>query len=224
MLTTGGYVSGPVALAAAIQRVPILVFLPDIEPAQSVKAVGRLAARIGATVEDSRVFLQAKKVVVTGYPLGNRITRWNRATGREALHLDPDALVLLVFGGSRGARSINRALMANLPALADLADVVHVSGELDWPDVSAARDALPESVQSTLSRLSLSARRDGGRNGGGGPGGLPGRGIDVGGVPVLRTAVDSGPLPLRVALPEGERRLARAAWGSAGRRRRGIDR
>lgn len=148
ILTTGGYVSGPVALAAAIQRVPILVYLPDIEPAQSVKAVGRLAARIGATVEDSRVFLQAKKIVVTGYPLGDRITRWNREGGREALHLDPGALVLLVFGGSRGARSINQALMANLPALVDLADVVHVSGELDWPDVSAAREVLPENVKA----------------------------------------------------------------------------
>ena len=97
ILVTGGYVSGPVALAAAMQRVPILVYLPDIEPAQSVKAVGRLSARIGTTVEDSRTFLPAQKVVVTGYPLGDRITRWNRATGREALHLDPEALVLLVL-------------------------------------------------------------------------------------------------------------------------------
>lgn len=147
VLTTGGYVSGPVALAAALQRVPILVYLPDIEPAQSVKAVGRLAARIGATVEDSRAFLPPQKVVVTGYPLGERITRWDRISGREALGLDAETPVLLIFGGSRGARSINRAVMANLPALTELADVVHVSGELDWAEVSAARDTWPEAVK-----------------------------------------------------------------------------
>ena len=148
ILTTGGYVSGPVAVAAAWRRVPILVYLPDIEPAQSVKALGRLATRIGVTVEDSRAFLPAEKVVVTGYPLGERITRWNRAAGRQALGLPPDGLVMLVFGGSRGARSINRALLAQLPELTEVADVLHVSGELDWPEVSAARAALPEEVRA----------------------------------------------------------------------------
>jgi UDP-N-acetylglucosamine--N-acetylmuramyl-(pentapeptide) pyrophosphoryl-undecaprenol N-acetylglucosamine transferase len=148
ILTTGGYVSGPVAVAAAWQQVPILVYLPDIEPAQSVKALGRLATRIGVTVEDSRAFLPAEKVVVTGYPLGERITRWSRVTGREALGLPREGLVLLVFGGSRGARSINRALLAQLPALTEMADVLHISGELDWPEVSAARDALPENIKA----------------------------------------------------------------------------
>lgn len=148
ILTTGGYVSGPVAVAAAWRRVPILVYVPDIEPAQSVKAVARLATRIAVTVEDSRAFLPAEKVVVTGYPLGERITRWSRITGREALGLPPGGPVLLVFGGSRGARSINRALLAHLPALTEIADVMHVSGELDWPEVSAERKKLPESVKA----------------------------------------------------------------------------
>jgi UDP-N-acetylglucosamine--N-acetylmuramyl-(pentapeptide) pyrophosphoryl-undecaprenol N-acetylglucosamine transferase len=147
LLTTGGYVSGPVALAASWQRVPILVFVPDIEPAQSIKTVARLATRIAVTVEDSRAFLPADKVVVTGYPLGERITRWDRAAGRKALGLDPDGSVLLVFGGSRGARTINRAATAHLAELTRLAEVVHVSGELDWPEVSAAREALPEAVK-----------------------------------------------------------------------------
>ncbi|MBN2389421.1 MAG: undecaprenyldiphospho-muramoylpentapeptide beta-N-acetylglucosaminyltransferase [Anaerolineae bacterium] len=148
ILTTGGYVSGPVAVAAAWRQVPILVYLPDIEPAQSVKALARLATRIGVTVEDSRDFLPAKKVIVTGYPLGERITRWNRVAGRQALGLPLDDLVLLVFGGSRGARSINRALLAQLPALTEVVHVLHVSGELDWPEISAARETLPEDVKA----------------------------------------------------------------------------
>lgn len=148
ILTTGGYVSGPVATAASWQRVPLLVYVPDIEPAQSVKSAARLAARVAVTVEDSRQFLPAHKVVVTGYPLGERITRWTRAAGRAALGLDADAPVLLVFGGSRGARSINRALLPHLPELTALAQVVHVSGTLDWAEVEAARAALPEAVRA----------------------------------------------------------------------------
>jgi len=148
ILTTGGYVSGPAATAANWQHVPLLVYLPDIEPAQSVKAAARLAARVAVTVEDSRQFLPADKVVVTGYPLGERITRWTQAAGRAALGLEEYAPVLLVFGGSRGARSINRALLPHLPELTLLAHIVHVSGTLDWAEIEAARATLPEAVQA----------------------------------------------------------------------------
>ncbi len=144
LLTNGGYVSIPVAVAAWLRRVPILLYLPDIEPAQSVQLIARLAAHIGVTVEDSRAFLPAEKVSVTGYPLRESVTRWTRAEALPALGLEDDAPVLLVFGGSRGARSINQAITAQLPALLELAQVVHISGELDWPAVSEARLALPQ--------------------------------------------------------------------------------
>ncbi len=45
--------------------------------------------------------------------------------------------VLLVSGGSKGARSINNAVLANLPALVEMAQVIHITGELDWPVVEA---------------------------------------------------------------------------------------
>ncbi len=144
LLTTGGYVSVPVALAARARGVPILVYLPDIEPAQSVSLLAKLATRVATTVEDSRAFLPAEKVVVTGYPLREAVTRWTKAAGREALGLDPAGPVLLVFGGSRGARSLNRALVAHLPELLAEAEIVHISGALDWAEVAEARLALPK--------------------------------------------------------------------------------
>ena len=148
LLTTGGYVSGPVALAARQEGVPILVFLPDIEPAQSVRAVARLARRVAVSVPDSLQYFPEGKAVVTGYPLGERITQWTREKGRSALQLDQDVRVLLIFGGSRGARSINRATMHHIAALTQMAYVVHITGTLDWPEVVQARDALPKEVQA----------------------------------------------------------------------------
>lgn len=148
VLTTGGYVSGPVATAARLHGVPILVFAPDIEPARSVKAVARMADRVAITVEDTLRYISREKAVVTGYPLGERITRWTRAEGRAALGVDENAPMLFVFGGSRGARSINRAVMQNIDALSEVAYVVHVSGTLDWPEVEAAQKALPAAVRS----------------------------------------------------------------------------
>ena len=144
LLTTGGYVSVPVALAARLRRVPVAVFLPDVEPALSVKFVARLAKCIAVTVEDSRQFLPASKVQVTGYPLRDEITRWDRISGRRALELPASAPVVLVFGGSRGARSINRAVLAHLPALLEETEVIHISGQLDWDEVAEAHTGLSE--------------------------------------------------------------------------------
>ncbi len=146
MFTTGGYVSAPAAVACWLRRVPILVFLPDVEPAQSVRFVGRMAARIAVTVEDSRSYFAEQKVFVTGYPLRESFKTWDRQRAREWLELDRETPVLLVFGGSRGARSINQALLARLADLTEIAQVVHVTGELDWPEVEKARKALPEKV------------------------------------------------------------------------------
>jgi len=146
LLTTGGFVGGPVAIAARWQGVPAMVFVPDIEPAQSVKAIARLAQKVAVSVPESLGYFADGQGVVTGYPLGDRITQWTRESGRAALGLDADERVLLVFGGSRGARSINRAVVSNVGALAELATIVHVSGTLDWPEVEAARASMPAPV------------------------------------------------------------------------------
>ncbi|MBC7225908.1 MAG: undecaprenyldiphospho-muramoylpentapeptide beta-N-acetylglucosaminyltransferase [Thermoflexales bacterium] len=137
LFVTGGYASVPVALAAWALRVPILLYLPDIEPGLAVRFIARLATRIGVTVEDSRAFLPAHKVVVTGYPVRPEFAGIDRAAARQALGLPEGELVLLVFGGSTGARSINQAVVENLEALLEAAHVLHVTGERDWPWVES---------------------------------------------------------------------------------------
>ncbi len=143
LFATGGYASIPVAMVAWALRVPVLVYLPDVEPGQAVRFIARLAARVAVTVEDSRAYFPARKVVVTGYPVRADLRRSSRAEARAELGLPPDEPVLLVFGGSRGARSINRALSENLEPLLEMAQVVHISGELDWPWVQERREGLP---------------------------------------------------------------------------------
>ncbi len=143
LFVTGGYASVPVALAAWALRVPILLYLPDIEPGLAVRFIARLATRIGVTVEDSRAFFPAHKVVVTGYPVRPEFAGIDRMVARRALGLPEGERVLLIFGGSTGARSINQAVVKNLEALLEVAHVVHISGERDWPWVeSSARFTL----------------------------------------------------------------------------------
>jgi len=153
LLFTGGYVAGPFALAAG--RVPIALYVPDVEPGLALKLLARFAGRIAVTAEESRAYFPARAAVeVTGYPTRPDLEPWTRPGARlealRLLNLQADLPTLLVFGGSKGARSINRALLAALPGLLPEMQVLHLSGALDWPEVQAAQQALTGSLAADL--------------------------------------------------------------------------
>jgi len=150
VLVTGGFVTAPVALAAWLKRVPILVYLPDIEPGLAVRFISGLARKVAVTADDSRRYFAQRdgKVVVTGYPTRPELMAMTRATARQHLGLDPQRLTVLVTGGSRGARSLNRAVLAALPDWLKDYQVIHLSGQLDWEEVEAARDQLPDALRA----------------------------------------------------------------------------
>ncbi len=149
LFLTGGWATFPAALAAWLRRVPVVIFLPDIEPALAIKVMGRFARLIMATTaESSRYFPDSVRVLETGYPLRTSIVAATRPDAIARFSLDPDRKTLLVFGGSRGARSINTALAGILlDLLADGLQVIHIAGELDWPTVQSRREALPAEAQ-----------------------------------------------------------------------------
>jgi undecaprenyldiphospho-muramoylpentapeptide beta-N-acetylglucosaminyltransferase len=145
VLLTGGYLAIPAVWAAKIRGVPVVVYVPDIEPAMAAKFAARLARSIAVTTETSRRFYpQDAPVTVTGYPLRREILEATRAAGRGILRLPAEAPVLLVFGGSRGARSINRALVEALPKLLEDMTVVHITGTLDYMEVEQRRNQMSE--------------------------------------------------------------------------------
>ncbi len=140
---TGGYVGVPMALAA--RHVPSVVLVPDIEPGLALRWISRLARRICVTTDESvRFYDRRERVTVTGYPTRSEFRGLTRDEGRRVLGLAPDRPVVLVMGGSRGARSINRALWRILPGLLGRAQVMHLTGELDWPQVESVLPGLPE--------------------------------------------------------------------------------
>ena len=148
LILTGGYSAGPVALAAWERRVPMVIFLPDIEPGLAIKVLSRIATRVACTAEQSEAFLPSGKIVVTGYPVRPDLKpAIDAAEARTLFDLDPAISTLLVFGGSRGARSINTALMGILKELLIDIQVIHISGELDWETVAGNAAGLPAEMR-----------------------------------------------------------------------------
>jgi UDP-N-acetylglucosamine--N-acetylmuramyl-(pentapeptide) pyrophosphoryl-undecaprenol N-acetylglucosamine transferase len=147
LLLTGGWVGLPVALAAWLGRVPAMIYLPDIEPGLTIRVLRRLARRVAVTVAESVVYFQPKKVIITGYPVRQQVASASREAAVAHFGLDPQRKTLLVFGGSRGAHSINNALMDMLPhLLAAGVQVIHVTGTLDWLQIEAWQKTLADST------------------------------------------------------------------------------
>jgi UDP-N-acetylglucosamine--N-acetylmuramyl-(pentapeptide) pyrophosphoryl-undecaprenol N-acetylglucosamine transferase len=140
ILGTGGYVCVPLFLAARVARIPTLIYLPDVVPGLAVKFLSRIATRTACSVADSHRFLP--DALVTGYPVRSALFRQHTRTCRAAFDIGEDQAVLLIYGGSRGARSINRAVEALLPDILALAHIIHVcgrEGDEEWLAAAAAR-------------------------------------------------------------------------------------
>lgn len=162
---TGGYVCGPVVMACWLRKVPVLIYLPDMSPGYAIRMLSKLAARVAVSFPEVAQWFggeaPAGKAVVTGYPVRAEVVdaSQDREAARRQLAAamgmtfdDADgaeAPLLLVWGGSSGARVINRSTWAALPELLPLAQVVHVVGVRDWPlyEAWAAENELPEAVR-----------------------------------------------------------------------------
>ncbi len=115
---TGGYVCGPVVLAGALSGLPTLIQEQNVFPGLTNRMLARFVDRIAVPFEEARRhFVAPGKVVVTGNPIRTEILDRKRPEAVMDLGLDPDRRTLLVFGGSRGAETINRAMTAALPRL-----------------------------------------------------------------------------------------------------------
>ena len=140
MFFTGGYVAVPVALAG--YSIPTMIFVPDIEPGLALRSLTRFADEIAVITSQSQRYFR-KKVRETGYPIRPDLALWDRETATRHLSLAGELPILLIFGGSKGARSINLAALNNLRDLLAKFEIVHLTGDADWTYVKHMREQLP---------------------------------------------------------------------------------
>ena len=115
-VTFGGYVSFPVSWAASRLDLPLVVHEQNAVPGLANRFAGRWASRIAVTFPGSADrFARPDRVVVTGNPVRDEILALDvearRGEARQRFGLKSDLTTVLVFGGSQGARSLNRAVV-----------------------------------------------------------------------------------------------------------------
>lgn len=143
--TFGGYVSFPVSRAAHTVDLPLVIHEQNSVPGLANRFAGRWASRIAVTFPGSAErFPHPDKVVVTGNPVRDEMLSLDldarRADARAAFGLDPDIPTLLVFGGSQGARSLNRAIVKahGLWSAPEQLQVLHAAGGALHGEAAAA--------------------------------------------------------------------------------------
>ena len=137
----GGYVSIPVGLAASQLGIPLVIHEQNSVMGMANKFLSRHAAAVALTYEaagkDAAV---PSRVVLTGNPVRASVLAATREQGRSMLGVPGDATMLLVFGGSLGARHINEAVCALKDRLLahDGLYVVHLTGPKEYDACVAA--------------------------------------------------------------------------------------
>jgi UDP-N-acetylglucosamine--N-acetylmuramyl-(pentapeptide) pyrophosphoryl-undecaprenol N-acetylglucosamine transferase len=145
IFTTGGYISLPVVGAAAVLRIPALLWEGNVELGRSARVAARLTRCRAVTYAETARTLR-DPTYVTGTPIRD-LAHVDRVAARERFEIPGDARCLLIFGGSQAVRRFDQAIDAALPELARRAIVLHVAGPSSMAAAEARRAALPEGLR-----------------------------------------------------------------------------
>jgi UDP-N-acetylglucosamine--N-acetylmuramyl-(pentapeptide) pyrophosphoryl-undecaprenol N-acetylglucosamine transferase len=132
VMGAGGYVTGPVVLAALTRGTPVLLTEADSRLGLTNRLLAPFARRVCLSFPPRGRLERAGKYVVTGRPIP--FPPQERASSRARLRLAPEEALVLVFGGSLGARSINEAAIEAFSR--GTMRVLHVCGRRDFSSLS----------------------------------------------------------------------------------------
>lgn len=135
VIGSGGYASGSIVLTAVIMSIPTVILEQNSIPGLTNKILGKFVDSICITYQDSITHFPREKTFLTGNPVRNQILKGNVESAYKLFSLEKGLFTIFVFGGSAGARSINRAVVDALPYLYDIREKIqflHQTGQMDY--------------------------------------------------------------------------------------------
>jgi UDP-N-acetylglucosamine--N-acetylmuramyl-(pentapeptide) pyrophosphoryl-undecaprenol N-acetylglucosamine transferase len=149
----GGYITGPIVLAAWVKRIPSAIQEQNSVPGITNRLLGRVVDCIFCAFEESRAYFPMKKCLLTGNPIRKEL---KMAAEQKTGQLRP--LTVLVLGGSQGARRINQILVDTLEEIDTLREeffFIHQTGPSDQPWVAQAyeKKGFAHHVQAFISDM-----------------------------------------------------------------------
>ncbi|MCR4843130.1 MAG: undecaprenyldiphospho-muramoylpentapeptide beta-N-acetylglucosaminyltransferase [Eubacterium sp.] len=128
VFSKGGFVSVPVVLAARFRKIPVIIHESDISPGLANKIAIPSASRVCCNFPETLRYLPKDKALLTGSPIRRELLTGDKATGLSIAGFPDDKPVIMVIGGSTGAKNINNAVREALPTLLRDYRVIHLCG------------------------------------------------------------------------------------------------
>jgi UDP-N-acetylglucosamine--N-acetylmuramyl-(pentapeptide) pyrophosphoryl-undecaprenol N-acetylglucosamine transferase len=122
----GGYASFPTLFAAKILSIPVIVHESDTVPGRTTKWAGKFALRVALSYQDAASSYPIGSVAFTGQPIRDAILP---PEDFKRVYTKKERPVILILGGSQGSQIINTTILAMLPSLLNLYDIVHQTGK-----------------------------------------------------------------------------------------------
>jgi UDP-N-acetylglucosamine--N-acetylmuramyl-(pentapeptide) pyrophosphoryl-undecaprenol N-acetylglucosamine transferase len=137
-LGVGGYASGPVILGAKMMGIKTGIQEQNIFPGITNKILGKFVQTVFLSFKEAAMFFKEEKVFVTGNPVRQSLFDVDEKEAYDIFMLDENRFTILVFGGSLGAESINKAFIENLERFNDIKDdiqIIHQTGDNGYDSV-----------------------------------------------------------------------------------------
>lgn len=164
VFTSGGYVSVPAGLAAWLNGVPLMMHQQDVPPLLSNKLIAPVATRISVAFADSLSYFPGSKTLQLGNPVRQQILEMRQVSPESARHqlgFEAELPLLLVTGGSQGARHLNQVVCQALPGLLPHCQVLQISGKQLFEETrEQASQAMADVDVETRRRYRLVAYMD----------------------------------------------------------------
>ena len=128
VFSKGGFVSVPVVRAAAALKIPVISHESDMTPGLANRLSIPAATKVCCNFPETLANLPEGKAVLTGCPIRRELYQGSREKALAFTGLSGEKPVLMVTGGSLGAKAVNEAVRAALPKLLPVFDIVHLCG------------------------------------------------------------------------------------------------
>jgi len=129
IFSKGGFVSVPVAVGGWLNRTPVIIHESDITPGLANRLAIPFATKVCTTFPETEKHLKTKKSVNVGAVVREELFKGNKQKGLRLCDFVSSKPVLLVMGGSLGAKKINQAIRDNLDKLLKDFQVIHICGK-----------------------------------------------------------------------------------------------
>ena len=129
IFSKGGFVAGPVVIAASIKKIPVVAHESDLTPGLANKLASPFCTKLCVTFRESLSYVKDDKGELTGTPIREEILKGSKLKGIGICGFKDNKEILLIIGGSLGSKNINDEVRKHIDEILKEFNIIHICGK-----------------------------------------------------------------------------------------------